>query len=57
VETIPHFRDKGLNSLMSDGSVHFNKKPQVWALASQGNALRNDPTAVDRLCNLIDGGP
>jgi prepilin-type N-terminal cleavage/methylation domain-containing protein len=57
VQTIPHFRDKGLNALMSDGSVHFNKKPQVWALASQGNALRNDPTAVDRLCNLIDGGP
>ena len=57
VETVPHFRDKGLNTLMSDGSVNFNKKPGVWALVSQGGALRNDGAQVDRLCNLIDVGP
>jgi hypothetical protein len=56
-ETIPHFRDKGLNSLMTDGSVQFARKPNVWALVSQGGALRNDAVQVERLFNLIDGGP
>jgi len=57
VDTIPHFRDKGLNSLMTDGSVLFAKKPGIWVIISQGGALRNDTAGVERLCNLIDGGP
>lgn len=57
VETVPHFRDKGLNSMMSDGSVQFAKKPAIWSIVSQGGALRNDPALVERLCNLMDGGP
>ena len=57
VDTIPHFRDKGLNSLMTDGSVQFAKNPAIWNLISQGGNLRNNTAEVDRLCNLIDGGP
>jgi prepilin-type N-terminal cleavage/methylation domain-containing protein len=57
VDTIPHFRDKGLNAMLTDGSVQFSKRPQVWNLVNQGNALRNNPIEVERLCNLIDGGP
>jgi hypothetical protein len=56
VDTIPHFRDKGLNAMMTDGSVQFAKKPAIWSLISQGGGLRNSPAEVDRLCNLIDGG-
>jgi prepilin-type N-terminal cleavage/methylation domain-containing protein len=57
VDTVPHFRDKGLNSLMTDGSVQFARKPAIWALVSQPGTLRSSPIEVDRLCTLIDGGP
>ncbi|HMP83844.1 MAG TPA: type II secretion system protein [Verrucomicrobiota bacterium] len=56
-DTVPHFRDKGLNAMMTDGSVIFAKSPQVWGIVRTGGELRNNPAEVDRLCNLIDGGP
>jgi prepilin-type N-terminal cleavage/methylation domain-containing protein len=56
-DTIPHFRDKGLNSLMTDGSVKFTKTAAVWSILLQGGTLRQNPFQVNQLCSLIDGGP
>lgn len=55
VDTIPHFRDKGLNSLMTDGGVRFAKSPAIWAIVSRGAA--STIADINNLCNLIDGGP
>ena len=54
--TIPHYRDKGLNSMMTDGSVVFSKSPMVWGIVRQGGGLQGNMREVDRLCDLIDGG-
>jgi len=56
VDSIPHFRDKGLNALFTDGSVMFVKKAAVWNIIRSGGAA-NTPTQLNNLCNLIDGGP
>ena len=56
VNSIPHFRDKGLNSLFTDGSVSFVKNAAVWNIVRSGGAA-NTPTQLNNLCNLIDGGP
>ena len=56
VDSIPHFRDKGLNALFTDGSVVFAKNSVVWNIVGRG-AGANTPARLDSLCNLIDGGP
>ena len=56
VDSIPHFRDKGLNVLFTDGSVGFAKNPTVWNII-RGGAGANTPAQLDSLCNLLDGGP
>ena len=43
VDTIPHVRDKGLNALMTDGSVQFAKKPAIWNMISQGGHFGTAP--------------
>jgi len=56
VDSIPHFRDKGLNALFTDGSVTFVKSPAVWKVVGSGGGA-NTPAQMDSLCNLLDGGP
>lgn len=55
VATILHFRDKGLNSLMTEGSVRFASSPVVWAIVCRGAS--STTTDINNLCNLIDGSP
>lgn len=52
--TVPHFRDKGLNTLMTDGSERFARSPAIWAIVCRGAA--SPTTDSNNLCNLIDGG-
>jgi hypothetical protein len=55
VNSIPHFRDKGLNVLYTDNSVKFNKTPAVWSLVAAG---KPDTTVeLDTICNLIEQSP
>lgn len=56
VDSVPHFRDKGLNALFTDGSVVFNKSPAIWAIVSKGSGA-NTVAESDRLCFLIDNVP
>ena len=56
-DDIPHFRDKGMNALLTDGRVTFSKKPQVWNIIRQGSLIRDNATEVNRLCSYIDGNP
>ena len=52
-DSIPHFRDQGLNAMFTDGSVVFNKSPKVWKLISASSVVDN-VAGMDRLCFLID---
>ena len=55
VDSIPHFRDKGLNTLYSDGSVVFSKAPAVWKLVSSvapGQAMST--SMLEHVCNLLE---
>jgi hypothetical protein len=54
-DAVPHFRDKGLNSLFTDGSVVFVKSARVWTIVSLGGAVNT--LQLENLCNLVDGGP
>jgi prepilin-type N-terminal cleavage/methylation domain-containing protein len=54
--SVPHFRDQGLNTLFTDGSVVFFKNPAVWSIVSQGSGA-NTVAEMDRLCYLIDNVP
>lgn len=56
VNSIPHFRDKGLNALFTDGSVLFARSVAVWTVIGKG-AGANTPAEINSLCNLLDGGP
>jgi prepilin-type N-terminal cleavage/methylation domain-containing protein len=55
VDSIPHFRDKGLNVLYTDGSVKFTKAPAVWKLVAAGQP--NTTAELDNICNLIELAP
>lgn len=55
VDSVPHFRDKGLNSLFTDGSVVFVKSAKVWTIVAMGGSVNT--LQLENLCNLIDGGP
>jgi prepilin-type N-terminal cleavage/methylation domain-containing protein len=52
VNSIPHFRDKGLNSLFTDGSVKFSRNPTVWKLVASGEPRSTGE--LDNICNLLE---
>lgn len=56
VDSVPHFRDRGLNALFTDGSVLFSRAVAVWTVIAKG-AGANTPAELHNLCNLLDGGP
>ena len=55
VNSIPHYRDKGLNTLYTDGGVKFVKTPPVWNLVAAGQPQTS--TELDNICNLIELTP
>lgn len=55
VDSAPHIRDKGLNSLFTDGSVVVVKNAEIWTIVTMGglvNALH-----LENMLNVVDGGP
>ncbi len=52
INSIPHYRDKGLNTLYTDGSVRFTKNANVWKLVLAGQP--QSATELDNICNLIE---
>jgi prepilin-type N-terminal cleavage/methylation domain-containing protein len=52
MNSIPHFRDKGLNTLFTDGSVSFNKSTAVWKYVGAGKP--SDTRELDEICNLLE---
>ena len=55
VNSIPHFRDQGLNTLYTDGGVKFVKNPPIWKLVASGQP--QNATELDNICNLIEQNP
>jgi type II secretory pathway pseudopilin PulG len=55
LNSIPHFRDQGLNTLFTDASVKFVKNPAVWKQVSAGQP--QSTTELDNICNLIEQNP
>ena len=52
-DSIPHFRDKGVNSFFTDGSVRFTKNPEVWKRVAAGQP-GTDPVQMDQIADLLE---
>lgn len=53
VNSIPHFRDKGLNTLYTDSSVTFTKSPVIWKYVAAGKP--SDTREMDDICRNLEG--
>ena len=53
INEIPHFQDKGMNVMFTDGSVRFIRSPPVWNLVRAGQP-GSSAVAMDNICNLLE---
>jgi hypothetical protein len=52
-DSIPHFRDKGVNSFCTDGSVRLAKNSEVWKRVGAGQP-GTDPVQMDQIANRLE---
>jgi prepilin-type N-terminal cleavage/methylation domain-containing protein/prepilin-type processing-associated H-X9-DG protein len=53
IDEIPHYQDKGMNVLFTDGSVRFIRNAAIWKLVGSGQP-GNSAVSMDNICNLLE---